>query len=118
MCADISDRIPKFLLPVIPANLATGREVDRAAAVVASWARYAEGIDEQGAPIDVVDRLRDTLTASARRQREHPLAFIENRDLFGDFVDDKRFVAAYRRALDSLHRLGARATVEGLVSRA
>jgi mannitol 2-dehydrogenase len=114
ICADSSDRIPKFLLPVIRAQLATGGEIKRSAAVVASWARYAEGIDEQGRPIEVVDQLRDTLTLLARRQREDPDAFIANRDVFGDLVDDKTFVSPYRFALASLHQRGARATLESL----
>ncbi len=114
LCAESSDRIPKWLLPVITANLATGGEIRRSAAVVASWARYAEGVDEQGEPIEVVDRLRDSLVARARRQREDPLAFVADRELFGDLVDDERFVAAYRSALESLHERGARATLERL----
>jgi mannitol 2-dehydrogenase len=64
----------------------------------------------------VVDRLKDTLTANARRQHEDPLAFIANREVFGDLVDDERFVAAYRWALASLHSKGARATLEELAS--
>ncbi len=115
LCAESSDRIPKWLLPVIGQQLATGGEIKRSAAVVASWARYAEGFDEQGAPIEVVDALKDSLTASARRQHEDPDAFIANRDVFGDLVDDERFVAAYRWALRSLHERGARATLESLV---
>src|ERR671917_798079 len=59
LCAESSDRIPKWLLPVIRENLAAGRDVRLAAAVGASWARYAEGVDEQGRPIEVVDRLKD-----------------------------------------------------------
>jgi mannitol 2-dehydrogenase len=114
LCAESSDRIPKWLLPVIRHNLATGGEIKRSAAVVASWARYAEGVDEQGQPINVVDRLKDTLTANARRQRDDPLAFIANREVFGDLVDDERFVSAYRSALTSLHAQGARATLENL----
>jgi mannitol 2-dehydrogenase len=114
ICADSSDRIPKFLLPVIRAQLATGGEIKRSAAVVASWARYAEGADEEGRPIEVVDQLRDTLTLLARRQREDPDAFIADRDVFGDLVDDKTFVSAYRSALASLHQRGARATLESL----
>src|SRR5919107_1433762 len=66
LCAESSDRIPKWLLPVIRHNLATGGEIRRSVAVVASWARYAEGVDEQGQPIEVVDRLRDRLMANAR----------------------------------------------------
>jgi mannitol 2-dehydrogenase len=116
LCAESSDRIPKWLLPVIRHQLATGGEMRRSAAVVASWARYAEGVDEQGRPIEVVDRLSDTLMPAARRQREDPDAFIANREVFGELVDDERFVRAYRSALQSLHRRGARATLETLVA--
>ena len=115
LCAQSSDRIPKWLLPVIREQLAVGGEIRRSAAVVASWARYAEGVDERGEPIEVVDRFADSLTRLARRERTEPGAFIANRDLFGDLADDKRFVAAYRSALDSLHQRGARATLQSLV---
>jgi len=115
VCAQSSDRIPKWLLPVVRQQLAAGGEIRRSAAVVASWARYAEGVDEQGQPIEVVDRRRDTLMRLARRQREDPDAFIANRELFGDLADNERFVAAYRSALASLHQRGARATLESLV---
>jgi mannitol 2-dehydrogenase len=114
LCMDSSDRIPKWLLPVIRHNLATGGEIKRSVAVVASWARYAEGVDEQGQPIQVVDRLKDTLTAAARRQHKDLLAFIANRQVFGDLIDDDRFVATYRWALSLIHELGARATLEKL----
>jgi mannitol 2-dehydrogenase len=113
---DGSERLPKWLLPVVRENLASGGEIRRSAAVVAGWARYAEGVDEQGAPIDVVDRRRERLLAAARRQREEPLAFLADRELFGDLVDDERFTAAYLAALTSLHERGARATLEALVA--
>ena len=115
LCAESSDRIPKWLLPVIRAQLAAHGEIRRSAAVVASWARYAEGVDEAGQPIEVVDRLRESLMQLARRQRHDPDAFIANRDVFGDLVDDERFVAAYRSALASLHQRGSRATLASLV---
>jgi mannitol 2-dehydrogenase len=116
LCAESSDRIPKWLLPVVRAQLSSGGSVARSAAVVASWARYAEGVDEQGEPIEVVDRLRDSLMAIAARQRSGDLdAFIANRELFGDLVDDPRFSEAYRSALNSLHERGARATLESIV---
>jgi mannitol 2-dehydrogenase len=114
LCAESSDRIPKWLLPVIRQNLATGGEIKRSAAIVASWARYAEGVDEQGRPIEVVDRLKDTLMAHARRQREDPLAFIANRQVFGNLIDDERFTALYRASLASLYAHGARVTLENL----
>ncbi|MCW2509576.1 MAG: Mannitol dehydrogenase domain protein [Modestobacter sp.] len=115
---DGSERLPKWLLPVIRENLATGGEVRRSAAIVAGWARYAEGVDEDEQPIEVVDRRRDSLTARARRQRDDPLSFLADRELFGDLVDDERFTSFYCATLASLHERGARATLEELEAQA
>jgi len=111
LCAESSDRIPKWLVPVIRLNLENGGEITRSAAIVASWARYAEGVDEEGREIVVVDRLADELVPLARSQAEHPTAFIENTKLFGDLAQNDQFVAAYLEALESLHAVGAHATV-------
>ncbi|MGA9673687.1 MAG: mannitol dehydrogenase family protein [Mycobacterium sp.] len=115
LCAFSSDRIPKWLIPVICDNLASDGSVRVAAAVVASWARYAEGTDEWGRPYEVVDQLADSLIPIARSQHENPTAFIEIAAVFGDLAHQPRFVQAYNWALDSLHRKGARATLEALV---
>lgn len=112
LCAESSDRIPKWLMPVVWENMRTGGEISRSALIVASWARYAEGVDEQGAPIDVVDRLKDRVMAAASRQRTDPLAFLRDQELFGDVVDQERFTSAYAAALSSLQTGGARATLE------
>lgn len=116
LCAESSDRIPTWLVPVIARNLRDGGQVGRSALVVASWARYAEGTDEQGRPIEVVDRLKDQVMAAAARHDEDPLALLRDRDLFGDLVDDPRFTDAYTDALTSLRTRGARATLEAQVT--
>jgi mannitol 2-dehydrogenase len=117
LCFGSSDRIPQWLLPVVRENLRTGAPVGLSAAVVASWARYAEGVDEQGEPIDVQDNLADSLVPLAKSQLEKPTAFIENTALFGDLAEHPRFVEAYLWALSSLHSVGARATLEALLQR-
>jgi mannitol 2-dehydrogenase len=111
LCMDSSDRIPKWLLPVIREQLRTGGPIGRATAVVAAWARYAEGVDEQGEPIEVVDHLAGDLR---RRAREGGTAFISNRTLFGDLADDERFRDSYLGTLRSLHEHGARRTLDEL----
>jgi mannitol 2-dehydrogenase len=116
LAAESSDRIPKFLLPVLRSNLAAGGDIRCSVAVLAGWARYAEGVGEDGRPIEVVDPRRDRLMAAARRQAEEPLAFVADRELFGDLVDDERFAAAYREALASLRTHGTRATLEALLN--
>lgn len=115
VCAYSSDRIPKFLYPVICDNLAHGGPVRLAAAVVASWARYAEGVDEWGNPYEVLDQLADSLIPIARSQHENPTVFIEITAVFCDLAHQPRFVEAYLWALDSLHSKGARATLDALV---
>jgi mannitol 2-dehydrogenase len=115
LCVDGSERIPTFLLPVIRHQLATGGEIDRSALVVAAWARYAEGVDEEGCVIDVVDRRADALRPAAARQRDDLTAFLGNAELFGDLTTSERFVAAFSSSLRSLHERGARATAEHLV---
>ncbi|OBG36966.1 mannitol dehydrogenase [Mycobacterium alsense] len=115
LCAYSSDRIPKWLYPVICDNLASDGPVRLAAAAVASWARYAEGVDEWGVPYEVLDQLADSLVPIARSQYDNPTAFIEITAVFCDLAHQPRFVEAYRWALDSLHRKGARATLEELL---
>ena len=88
--ANTSDRIPRFLLPVIRWQLERGGPVDLSAAVVASGPLRG-GRRRAGAPIELDDPLRDTLMTAAAAQRSDPLAFVRDRELFGDLVDDERF---------------------------
>jgi mannitol 2-dehydrogenase len=117
LCAKSSERIPTWLVPVIRENIAAGRNVTLSAAVVASWARYAEGVDEQGEPIEIDDQLADTVRRLAAEQQEDPLAFVKNQELFGDLANETAFTKPYLDALDSLHTSGSRATLEALARR-
>jgi mannitol 2-dehydrogenase len=114
LAAESSDRIPKWLLPVVREQLAANRDVTLCAAIVASWARYDEEIDEDGKLIEVVDPLKKELVAIAKTQHENPLAFIQNKKLFGDLAADERFATPYLAALDSLHKVGAQKTLASL----
>jgi mannitol 2-dehydrogenase len=116
LAAESSDRIPKWLLPVIRELLKDGKDVSLSAAIVASWARYDEAIDEKGQLIKVVDPLRDELIAIAQTQRTNPSAFIENQKLFGDLAKDARFSQPYLATLESLHKVGAQKTLQSLLA--
>ncbi|MGB3258102.1 MAG: mannitol dehydrogenase family protein [Ornithinimicrobium sp.] len=115
LCAESSDRIPKWLVPVIQHNLEHDGPIEHSALIVASWARYAEGEDEQGNPIKVVDRIKDRVMAAAAKQDEDPIAFLRDPDLFGNLSENERFTHAYQEHLDVLHSGGARASLERLV---
>jgi mannitol 2-dehydrogenase len=114
LATDGSDRIPKFVLPILRRQLETGGEIRRTAAVVAGWARYAEGIDDRGNAIDVLDRAQPALSERARRQRADPRSFVGRAELFGGLATDETFLGAYDAARALLVERGARATVEAL----
>jgi mannitol 2-dehydrogenase len=116
LAAESSDRIPTWLVPVIRENLEAGRDVSASAAIVASWARYAEGTGENGEEWPVVDRLHDRVMAAAAKHDEDPLSFLRDEELFGDLVEHEAFTAPYLHALEVLRGAGARALLEELTA--
>lgn len=113
--AEASDRIPKWLVPVIFHNLEHDGQITLSAAIVASWARFAEGVDEHGEPIEIDDRRREQIIATAPKDGHDPLEFLADPTLFGDLATNARFVDAYEKALASLHEHGAHRTLQELV---
>jgi mannitol 2-dehydrogenase len=65
----------------------------------------------------VFKRPPDTLQQIAAQQRDDPLAFVKNRELFGDLAAEPAFTEPYLNTLNSLHSKGARATLEALATR-
>ena len=114
LCLESSDRIPKFLLPVLRYNLASGGPISHTTAVMASWARYAEGVDEAGEPIEIVDRLADKLKALAGQYPSEPLALPQIPELFGGLAENARFRTTYETILRRLHDIGTARTVDEL----
>jgi mannitol 2-dehydrogenase len=114
-CAEGSERIATFVLPVVRDQLRTGGPIDVAVLAVAAWVRYATGEDEGGGRIEVVDARLDRMAPLLRRRREDPSAVLGLGDVFGDLADDERFRRAYLRAAGSLDRLGARGAVAHLL---
>ena len=107
---DGSDRIPKFLLPVVRAQLAAGGPIDRCATVLAGWGLYLEGhLAEGAAPL--ADRRADELLAVAEEEEREPGALLGYAPVFGDLGDDKRLRAAYLAARRRIVAQGVRAAV-------
>jgi mannitol 2-dehydrogenase len=115
LAAESSDRIPKWLVPVINERLEQGGDVTLCAAIVASWARYAEGVDEHGAPIDVVDNLKAEVMASAQLHDEDLLAFVRNEKLFGDLATKAGFTTPYLATLATLREHGSAKALKDVV---
>jgi mannitol 2-dehydrogenase len=112
---DASDRIPKFLLPVVLDRRARGLGSPLAAAVVASWAVFARGVDEDGNCIDLLDRQRGLVDEAVRRQEDDPIGFLRTPTVFGDLAEDPEFAAAFATSYEAIRRTGARTALEQLV---
>ncbi|WP_164700898.1 mannitol dehydrogenase family protein [Modestobacter sp. KNN46-3] len=112
-CAEGSERIATFVLPVVRAQLAAGGPCHLSVLAIAAWARYARGVDENGEPLAVVDARLDRVAPLL--QQEDPLAVLTLGEVFGELADDERFRQAYSEAARLLNRLGARGAVAHLV---
>lgn len=116
LATDASDRIPKFVVPVIVSRLSFGMSSPIAAAIVAAWARYAEGTDDEGNTILINDRQLARVKSNVDRGRTDALGFVRDRDFFGDLASDETFTADYLGTLASLRTRGARQTLRQLVA--
>jgi mannitol 2-dehydrogenase len=101
---DGSDRIAQFLLPVVRDRRQRGLGSPLSAAIVASWAAFARGVDADGTPISFVDRQRELVDEAVQRQAGDPIGFLTVTQLFGDLSQDTefagQFAAVYRDILD------------------
>jgi len=111
---DGSERIPKFILPVLRAQLEAGRSIEHIALVLASWGLYLQGADEQGHALHIQDLRATTLTAAAIEEDERAGALLDVRDVFGDLGQDARLRAGYLAARSALKSEGAITAVRRL----
>lgn len=112
---DGSERIPKFLLPVVREQLRTGGPIARSALVLAAWSRFIEGVGDDGQVLAPVDRRLSELREAAAREAETPGAFLDQPAVFGDLGTDVRLREAFIAARERLAAVGARAAVEEVV---
>ncbi|MDP5308152.1 mannitol dehydrogenase family protein [Paracoccus spongiarum] len=111
LCLDGSNRQPKFILPTLADALKEGRDIDGLAQEVAFWCRYCERTDEAGNAIAPNDDNSESLREHALASRGDPLAFLQNRTVFGGLADDPRFQEAFARKLKLVQDQGVRAAI-------
>ncbi len=116
LCTESSTYVSTFVLPVLRDNLASGGDIGVQTLLVAAWARYLEGTDEQGQPIEVVERRWEDLHARALAHRADPRAFLAGNAVLGDLADDERFAAAFAAASSAIHAKGARGAITALLA--
>lgn len=113
VCSDGSSKFPKFTVPTINRLIADGRETKRAALVVAAWALYLKGIDENGDAYSIPDpraAFCQGLVADDELITERLLGVEE---IFGTAIPKSaEFVAAFEWCCQSLREVGVSRTLE------
>lgn len=117
LCADGSNRQPKFILPTVADRLRQGAPVEGLALVGALWCRYCAGRTDSGAPVAAADPNWDRLQAQALRAEADPGAFLAMTDIFGDLGAHEAYAGAFAQALASLRGRGTRRTLERHLAR-
>jgi mannitol 2-dehydrogenase len=113
---DGSERIPKFLLPVVREQLRTGGPIERSALVLAAWSRFIEGRSDNGGILEPVDKRLDELRAAVAGEADAPGSFLDYRPVFGDLGSDARLRAAFVAARATLAADGARGALGALAA--
>ncbi|MFJ7311938.1 mannitol dehydrogenase family protein [Pseudomonas sp. NPDC098747] len=117
VCSDGSSKFPKFTIPTINRLIADGRETRRAALMVAAWALYLKGVDENGDTYSIPDpraTFCQALVADDALMTERLLAVEE---IFGTAIPrSAEFVAAFEWCCDSLREVGVTRTLERVLA--
>ena len=108
LATDGSDRIAKFVLPIIRDRIADGLPIDLSATIAASWAVFARGVDEQGEPIQMLDRQSALVADAVARAGDDPAALAADERLFADLSAEPIFIESFVRAYRTIRDRGAR----------
>jgi mannitol 2-dehydrogenase len=108
LAVDASDRLPKFLIPVLRQQLAVGGPIDCCVLALAAWSRYLEGGS-------VTDRRAAELLPLVAQEHTRPGALLEFTPVFGDLGTDRRLVTGYLAAREALGSRGSRFAIQALL---
>jgi mannitol 2-dehydrogenase len=108
LSVDSSNRIPKFLLPVVADRVAAGWPSPVSAAVIATWRAFCRAAGEGRFTLD--DAAAVTLVAAASGE---PGDFLAGVPTLVPLARDPGFVKEFRRAAEHLERDGALALLDG-----
>nr|WP_320016731.1 mannitol dehydrogenase family protein [uncultured Desulfobacter sp.] len=104
ICLESSAKLPKFLISTIRENLAGGGSIDYATLVIATWCYYSDkGINRHGVGLDIVDAMKDQLHQAAMGTQNDVLSFLKLEPIFGDLIDNERFITLYAEQVKAIY---------------
>ncbi|SDT07525.1 mannitol 2-dehydrogenase [Pseudomonas sp. Z003-0.4C(8344-21)] len=117
VCSDGSSKFPKFTIPTINRLIADGRETRRAALVVAAWALYLKGVDENGDTYTIPDPRAAFCQALVVDDELITERLLGVEEIFGAAIPKSaEFVAAFEWCYNSLRDEGVTRTLERVLA--
>ena len=117
VCSDGSSKFPKFTVPTINRLIADGGETRRAALVVAAWAVYLKGVDENGVAYAIPDPRAAFCQALVADDALVTQRLLEVEEIFGTAIPrSAEFVAAFEWCCNSLREHGVTRTLERVLA--
>ncbi|WDH19779.1 mannitol dehydrogenase family protein [Pseudomonas chlororaphis] len=118
VCSDGSSKLPKFSVPTLNRLIADGRDTERAALVVAAWARYLKGVDENGDTYRIPDPRAAFCQALVADDALISQRLLAVEEIFGSAIPNSpAFVEAFERCYSSLRDDGVTRTLERVLAR-
>ncbi|MFC5050491.1 mannitol dehydrogenase family protein [Rubritalea spongiae] len=104
ICLESSSKLPKFLIPTIRENLASGGSIEYGSLVLAAWCYYSDkGRDRHGVQLEITDEMKTELHEAAAGSSENPLAFLRVREVFGDLSENTAFTQTYGSMVEAIY---------------
>lgn len=112
LCQDGSNRLPKFILPIINANIKSAQSYKGLALVVALWCRLCAESADQNSAFSLDDIQAKRLMSHAILAKNEPSIFLEMTDIFGDLGENAEFVELFTVWVNALWQHGVAATLK------
>jgi mannitol 2-dehydrogenase len=116
LSSEASTMLATYVLPVIRDLLDAGRPAPAAIAVVACWARFLDGVDDQGRPFAIADVHAADLQARAARHGDDLLAVVRGNPMFSGLAGRPEFERPYAETLAAVRRDGTREALEQVLA--
>jgi mannitol 2-dehydrogenase len=116
ICSESSAKLPKFLIPTIREQLERNGPVKRSIFVLAAWCRIMELYGQKGYDYRFGDDMLDQLIDNAKSSvQEDPVRFIKIGSVFGDLINNERFVNTYLSSIENIRKNDFHNVVKNLI---
>ena len=105
ICSESSAKLPKFLIPTIQENLASGGSIKYGTFILVAWAYYSDkGVNVNNEQIEIIDARKEELHQSANQYEQDQLSFLRIPDIFGNLLQSERFVKHYSKMIEAFYK--------------